>query len=105
MMNHRGMKYGEVRFYMGKESVRRKISAGFLIFGLSLGLVWPQRVWASVNMDKNLEQTEYSYLNEALETASETESRHVTETADEEMAESQTDEEIKTPDGAEKIQK
>lgn len=87
---------------MGKESVRRKISAGFLIFGLSLGLVWPQRVWASVNMDKNLEQTEYSYLNEALETASETESRHVTETADEEMAESQTDEEIKTPDGAEK---
>ena len=102
MMNHRGMKYGEVRFYMGKESVRRKISAGFLIFGLSLGLVWPQRVWASVNMDKNLEQTEYSYLNEALETASETESRHVTETADEEMAESQTDEEIKTPDGAEK---
>lgn len=87
---------------MGKESVRRKISVGFLIFGLFLGLVWPQRVWASVNMDKNLEQTEYSYLNEALETASETESRHVTETADEEMAESQTDEEIKTPDGAEK---
>ena len=87
---------------MGKESVRRKISVGFLIFGLFLGLVWPQRVWASVNTDKNLEQTGYSYLNEALEAASDTESRHVTETADEEMAESQTDEEIKTPDGAEK---
>lgn len=87
---------------MGKESVRRKISVGFLIFGLFLGLVWPQRVWASVNTDKNLEQTGYSYLNEALEAASDTESRNVMETVGEEMPENQTDEEIKTPDGAEK---